>query len=168
MIVRTKFNTELNEIAKSLGIRSDFTYVGHARDGQNRYSGKLYPESDKFRRLGFHETTRGNRLRVNAVCAHGHYAFMKKLFDIDPEASVESSFTRQFHDKVTRVNLEAMHRENLYRNIGSMMEPAFYGELCVCSGLYPFSEKPRREKKTLEQTVKSISEDRERFGLEAL
>ena len=68
--------------------------------------------------------------RVWAVCYHGHAAFMQRVFDINPEATLISMMERfngraDFQDKACAV---ANH------NVGSAYQPADFGNACKCAG----------------------------------
>lgn len=66
--------------------------------------------------------------RVNAICYHGHYAVMERLFETAPEAILISAMVR--YDGVD--DFYAKAEEVGGRNVGSIMEPLLYFEACDC------------------------------------
>jgi hypothetical protein len=67
--------------------------------------------------------------RIASVCWHGHYAFMRYLLALSPEARIKSAFA-DYH------GLDEFLRdapETGYRNVGSLMYPLQMREACFCS-----------------------------------
>lgn len=69
-----------------------------------------------------------NGRRINAVCAHGHYAFMLTVFNLYPDARIQSSWAdyrgeRDFNAKAVLASS---------RNVGSAYRPVEFGDTCDC------------------------------------
>ena len=67
--------------------------------------------------------------RVNAVCFHGHYKFIRAIFKRSPEAYVHTCLA-------TYHGADSLRREAVKvaeTNIGSMLHPIRYGDACACS-----------------------------------
>jgi len=128
--------SELRDIASDVGvaIHSDFSRGGIRKDGRawrfrlaldstvpKRDSGYKYQRTSAS---GFHEGR-----RVAAVCWHGHRDYMRAIFARDPEARIKTSWA----DYKGSENFERDFPETGYRNVGSMMYPAFAKDICTCS-----------------------------------
>jgi hypothetical protein len=68
------------------------------------------------------------RRNVHAVCFHGHWHFMKRVFDLDPAAKFVTGLDTWdgLDDFMERAEHSGM------RNMGSMMYPEQYREQCDC------------------------------------
>lgn len=108
---------ELGEIAEELGIRL-YNYRTEGR----AHAFVLRPLGDRYRRF----SPRGRK--VWAVCWHGHRDFFKALFERDPDARVRS----QMATYNGREDFLAKHEATEWTNVGSLLYPAYYGELCEC------------------------------------
>lgn len=69
-----------------------------------------------------------NGRKLVACCFHGHYEFMRCIFDIAPNAVISSCKAtykgkEDFKNKFQSVG---------YDNCGSMMNPLSYGDACDC------------------------------------
>ena len=84
----------------------------------------------KYQRLGFHRNKDGNRRKLGSyvVCWHGHRDFMLALFDAKPDARLKSAMA----DYRGRADFLASYGNTEHRQVGSMMDPACYGDLCEC------------------------------------
>lgn len=87
----------------------------------------LRPLTDTFRATREADTKSGRR-RIWAVCWHGHYAFMRDVFEADPAAEIRSSMARYRG----RDEFFALAELSGDRNVGSMAAPARYGSACLC------------------------------------
>lgn len=77
---------------------------------------------------------RGNRdNRINAVCFHGHYAFMLALYDLAPDARIKSGLLGAA-DYTSRASLVRQADAIGDRNIGSQFSPLAYRDACDCFG----------------------------------
>ena len=97
------------------------------RDGTPIKTGRglrftLLPQGKRYQRRGF--TGR----RINALCWHGHYAFMAALFERVPSARIVSAMVR--YDG--KDEFEAFADRTGDRNIGSEREPLAYRDACDC------------------------------------
>ncbi len=68
--------------------------------------------------------------KVWAVCYHGHAAFMQRVFDINPDATIISAMERfdgvqDFREKACDVGDQ---------NVGSSYQPAYFSTACKCDG----------------------------------
>lgn len=127
MKIRTTLNRhDLSKVLEGVGVRGHVKGVKVRRDGRFIYDVRLFPIGEKYRRIG-----RSGR-RVNAVCFHGHYAFLEALLKKDPAAEVSSAMLprRRFY---TVKEVLRDHAENIaYTNVGSIYYPAYYVYLCDC------------------------------------
>lgn len=112
-------------VAQDLGFRLD-----NVRPSSNGFKCVLRPisgdKSTRFRRTSasiFH----GGR-RVNAVCYHGHYAWMKSLLLHNPHGRIKSSM----FDYKGLGEFNANAYDVGYRNIGSMYCPTSLSDACLC------------------------------------
>ena len=97
------------------------------RDGTPIRTGRglrftLLPQGKRYQRRGF--TGR----RINALCWHGHYAFMAALFERVPGARIVSAMVR--YDGKDEFGAFADRTGD--RNIGSEREPLAYRDACDC------------------------------------
>lgn len=80
-------------------------------------------------RLGFRRRKDGTRCRVpGAVCWHGHRAFMRALLEVAPHAVIVTGMAR--YDG--REHFEHAHWATAERNLGSVVDPVYYADLCDC------------------------------------
>ena len=118
------------------------------RDGTLAIRATLTPakpieESRKYRAMGtgyIHPRNGGQGhtfpKAVFAVCFHGHYAFMDKLFNAIPEAKLQSSMTRRVNVPwMTAANFKDTAHQIGQENFGSMVEPRAFDTKCECLGL---------------------------------
>lgn len=125
MVARNLVNPQsVVDAAEKVGVDAIVRSVRKQRDGRYAVRFVLRPNRSqrKFIRVGH-----TGRL-VWAVCLHGHYEFMKMLFNLEPSAFVESSMA----DRVDANNLESIYNSLYHFNIGSVMEPIYYGYACKC------------------------------------
>jgi hypothetical protein len=66
--------------------------------------------------------------RTVAACYHGHYEFMAALFRNRPNAKIRSAMAT--FDGVGEFNASANYLAG--RNVGSMMRPVAFGDMCEC------------------------------------
>ena len=129
---------ELRGIATEVGVRiyndNPWTTGGIRKDGRawnfrlaldtsvpKRDSGYKYQRTSSS---GFNPDR-----RVAAVCWHGHRDFMRAIFERDPNARIKTAWA----DYKGAENFERDFPETGYRNVGSMMYPAFAKDICTCS-----------------------------------
>ena len=98
------------------------------RDGTPIRSGRglrftlLPPQDKRYQRRG-----RGGQW-INALCWHGHYAFMAALFERVPTASLVTTMVR-YDGKAA---FDAFAERTGDRNIGSRVQPMSYRDACNC------------------------------------
>ena len=129
---------ELRGIATEVGVRiyndNPWTSGGIRKDGRawnfrlaldtsvpKRDSGYKYQRTSSS---GFNPDR-----RVAAVCWHGHRDYMRAIFERDPNARIKTAWA----DYKGAENFERDFPETGYRNVGSMMYPAFAKDICTCS-----------------------------------
>lgn len=123
MVVITKLSsTQLDSIAKSLNLQLYGLQSHRRRDGRWQHRFVLRPCGKEFRRRGFVRRT------IWAVCWHGHYDFLERLFASDPDAVVRSSLAT--YRGVGEFKLKAIATGD--RRVGSLLNPYLYRELCSC------------------------------------
>ncbi len=90
------------------------------------------PEALRYRKRSYHATVYGKGDGAfggsGAVCFHGHRKFMRRLFEVNPEAVVRTKLaaylgTEDFEEKWPAVG---------QRNVGSVAYPISYDESCDC------------------------------------
>lgn len=109
---------DLQSVATDTGVR---LYEVDERGKAVKFT--LRPEGETYRLIN---AVSGRR--INAVCFHGHYLFMKKLFDRCPDARIKSTMAdyrgwEEFRDKAGHA---------AYRNVGSQRFPVLYADACRC------------------------------------
>jgi hypothetical protein len=127
MIARRITFEQLRQAAVAVGLRVDAQPEN--RPGTSwRFT--LRTTSRHYGRRGFsRRRSDGERRRVGgAVCWHGHRDFMRRLFDLAPDAVIISSFIR--YDGAA--DFERKHLSTYDRNVGSQIDPVCYGDLCDC------------------------------------
>ena len=96
------------------------------------FNTKLYLDASdknrKYQRHGFTITSAGKYRRINAVCWHGYRDMMAALYELDPNARIKTSMA----DYRNKLDFENRYEETGYRNVGSIMEPRMYREMCGC------------------------------------
>ena len=128
---------EIREIAAEVGVKihSDWSGNGIRKDGR-AWSFRLALDSSvpkrgnagyKYQRTSASMWNEGRK--VAAVCWHGHRDFMRSVFTRDPEARIKTSWA----DYKGSDAFERDFPETGYRNVGSMMYPAFAKDICTCS-----------------------------------
>jgi hypothetical protein len=86
-----------------------------------------------YRRIGRGLNPRQKTRALNAICFHGHKAFMDLLFQRIPLAKIRSMFTDYFEEKwMTKENFKSMAFRIKSINVGSPMEPLEFGQQCEC------------------------------------
>lgn len=81
-------------------------------------------KSDTFRRV-----SQSTRRRINAVCYHGHLAFMTEFFRNNPDSLIKSAL--ESYDGLETFKSTALFVAD--RNIGNDFNPVAYDEACNCS-----------------------------------
>ena len=118
--------TDLESVAKEVGVRLlDLREEGVRA---KKINFMLRPIGEGYRKIAFHS---GKARRVNAVCFHGHKAFLQTLFLRCPGTAVTSSWYGNL--KVSAENLEEVAGRLEIENVGSRMFPVKYREACNCS-----------------------------------
>lgn len=115
-----------------------------------RYTGfMLRPKtgSDAFRKLNRHAYEQGwakAPRRTYAICYHGHFEFMRRLFEAHPDTVIRSSMQLagagrtvydgrdDFYDKAPELG---------HVNVGSRMMPIDYEDSCECGYCYCYGSK---------------------------
>ena len=128
--------SELREIAAEVGVKihSDWRGNGIRRDGR-AWRFRLALNSDLPKRDSGYKYQRTSssgfnpERRVAAVCWHGHRDYMRAVFSRDPDARIKTAFA----DYRGSEGFERDFPETGYRNVGSMMYPAFAKDICTCS-----------------------------------
>lgn len=119
MNVKGMSRSELESIASSLDVRL-YNFRGE-QDGSASFV--LRPnDPDRWRRRG--HTGR----RIWAVCYHGHYAFMRMVFERSPDAEIRTSMARY----VGRADFERKALGVGDRNIGNRWNPLSLNNACDC------------------------------------
>lgn len=67
--------------------------------------------------------------RVHAVCWHGHRDFMREVFRVNPDARIKTGWA----DYKGSEDFEDKFGATAYRNVGSMMYPAYAKDICKCA-----------------------------------
>jgi len=68
--------------------------------------------------------------RIWAVCFHGHYAFMRRVFELNPSAEIRTSMARY----LGQVDFERKALGVGERNIGNPYNPVSLEGACFCGG----------------------------------
>jgi hypothetical protein len=91
-----------------------------------------------WRRRGFSRRPSDGERRWTggAVCWHGHRAFMRAVYQLEPEAIIATSMARYTSAR----QFEATHESTGNRMVGSQADPVSFAELCDC----PDADSPRR------------------------
>lgn len=90
---------------------------------------------DVYRRIGQSANANGRRRRINAVCFHGHLAFMRALYALAPSAIIRSGLRLMGQNEVvyrSLADLEWIGPAVGEINIGSMAHPLALEDACVC------------------------------------
>ena len=133
----------LDSIASELGITvSEYSWLGQRVRGKfkgkaahklllrpDRSSGAA-PRDQRFRliRDNPYANSGDGRRAVWAVCWHGHFNFMAKVFELDPTATFQTGFDTW----AGQDDFFARAPASGTRNIGSMMYPLNYNGACDC------------------------------------
>lgn len=104
-------------------------YVERDRDDQGRLIGKRQLHPLKWHRRTASYGWGNSERRVSAVCWHGHYAFMRYLFALRPDARIKSAVA----DYRGLTDFLRSAGDTAHRNIGSSMYPLSMAEACFCS-----------------------------------
>lgn len=140
MIIKSSTVTldDIERIGDALGIETRGRHasgkpeaIGHDRSGRTRYVVRLRARSgsDMYRLIR-------PRRRTAATCYHGAGAFLERVFDIDPDAIVESGVGIVNGSELLvyngRADFHAVAAEIASRNIGSQVEPVRHDAACKC------------------------------------
>lgn len=88
-----------------------------------RLTGRILAKSS--REAGARRSWSGRR--TPAACWHAHRDVYRELFTRYPNATVQTTMARY-----TAENFEDVYPDTGYRNVGSMVAPAYMPELCDC------------------------------------
>ena len=112
-----------------------------------------------WQRRGFSFGRSEEPRRIASVCWHGHYAFMRFLFELRPEARVQSYMA----DYRGREEFLSEAPETAYRNIGSAYYPLCLCDACFCAehGREDISELDRAAKDWFAANYPALAEERE-------
>jgi len=87
----------------------------------------------QYRRIGKGLNPRQKTRALNAVCFHGHKAFMQALFQNIPKARIRSLMTDRVRTKwMDAENFKQVAQDIESVNVGSLMESTVYSETCEC------------------------------------
>jgi hypothetical protein len=126
---------DLHRLAWELDVTLYQATVGTIRSrgkfaGKREFSFLLRPgKTDRFRLIRDDSYTKSGRRRIWAVCWHGHWHFMRRVFALDPSATFKTAID-------TWAGLDdflARAEHSGQRNIGSIMYPSQYREACDCA-----------------------------------
>ena len=141
MLVRQTTADVIRQAARETGVRllsggGQSYQRGRGGDGELSPSGKGFRftirtqgRPPKYGRRGFIRNKAGDRCRIpGAVCWHGHRDFMRRLFQLAPDAILISAMAR--YDGAG--DFESRHGFTAYKQVGSQMDPVQFSELCDC------------------------------------
>lgn len=130
MIVRglTFAATMLHRAAAENGIRVEVSAPLNRKDTAYRFTLKLGPDKVYQRTSATQTTKAGEPRKVAAVCWHGHAAFFRRLFELEPTAIVTSS--RMGDIRYTADTFETVYPATDGWNIGSIFAPCVFRDAC--------------------------------------
>lgn len=145
MIVKGLNKLEMEQAAAEVGVRfgEGLTPLNDKRDRwrcrlatvQVPYTG---PRGGRHTKGKYErQSWRGRRL-TSCVCWHGYRDFMQEVFRVNPNAVIKTGFAKY----EGLAGFEENYRNTYYKNVGSMMSPAAYGDLCFCNDTYPTAKPP--------------------------
>lgn len=108
--------------------RQEDGYVERDRDEHGRLIGKRQLHPMMWHRRTASYAWGNSERRVAAVCWHGHYAFMRYLLALRPDARIRTSIG----DYRGLAGFLRDAPETAWRNIGSQMYPLTMAEACFC------------------------------------
>lgn len=127
MLIRNVTRAQLNE---AIAVNSNLAFNRCDPEGRGfRVTLRVKSSKGDFhRRAASNPFTEAQGRRMVAVCYHGHYAFMRRLFELAPDVVICSAMAtfngaKEFEEKAEEVE---------YRNIGSQAYPTYYGDACDC------------------------------------
>lgn len=130
MIVRGLTNgpNALHAAAADNGIRVEVSRALNLKQSAYRFTLKL-GESKVYHRVSATQTRKdGTPRKVAAVCWHGHAAFFRRLFELEPTAIVTSS--RMGDVRYTADTFELVYPATGEWNIGSHFAPCAFRDAC--------------------------------------
>ena len=93
------------------------------------YKVSLRPKTEQYRKYGMHSYYVGwasKPRRVWAICYHGHYHFMRVLFELNKKTRIRSSHA-------SFDTIEQLRSTDLaWKNIGSQIYPVYWEDSCMC------------------------------------
>ena len=131
MTIRGLTKKQLVKVAKSVGL--EYGWNNHrletlTKHGLTCRATLSLNGTKKYQRAGFMRNNDGSRRKIGSVCWHGHRDWMKAIFKINPDAIIISKLAR--YDGIDDFN--STFPDTYYTDVGSMMKPAYYGELFFC------------------------------------
>ena len=122
----TNFNTILNEIQLKLNIDIDYNAISN-----NCFRVKLNKrkENKNYQRTGFYNNKNGTPRKINAICWHGYRDFLSQLYSYNSGLRVVT-MTATYQNSM---DFYRNYVQTGYKNIGSMIEPKFYNDACLCN-----------------------------------
>lgn len=129
MIIRglTEGPAAIFTAAKRVGVEAQVSGLNN-KGTSYRFTLKLGPEK-LYQRTSPTQTNKdGEPRRIAAVCWHGHAAFFRELFKLEPTAVVSSS--RMGQVRYTADNFETTFGPTGDWNIGSMYNPCAFRDAC--------------------------------------
>lgn len=127
MLVRQTTPEVIRQAARDAGVSLD----NERPDGRGyRFVLRRDYGTTLYRRRAFHRRKDGKRAYATGgvICWHGHRAFMRRLFQLAPDAILISTMAR--YDGAG--DFESRHGFTAYKEVGSMADSAQYSELCDC------------------------------------
>lgn len=126
---------DLDNIANELGICaevSDVDGMKKRRNGsyQRKIRFRILPQkgSERYQKIKQTPYTKSGERKAYAVCWHGHRDFMFKLFELDPNARLQTAMA----DYRGMEGFRATYPETAHKNVGSMMFPVSAQDECHC------------------------------------
>jgi hypothetical protein len=83
--------------------------------------------------LSWSATSDGERRRTVVACWHAHADIMLELFERFPRATLRSALSTYRG----RDDFLAKSEDTYWRNVGSLMSPVSFGDLCECTDTGP-------------------------------
>ena len=131
MLIRHATLEDVQTAAESIGCRFEGTESGVRFP---RVNGRLMPPrgiENPYPRVSASYFGQGRR--VHAVCWHGFRDFYRALFELCPDATVQSVLTQRAGiDRYTAENFERVFPDTGCVNIGAPISPVHSSEACSC------------------------------------
>lgn len=128
MIVKNASNCNMLETLERINKKYEGNVIWNryeVKGSQIHFTLRVKDSKRPGHRLGYSRTSKGNRRRLTSACWHVHGDFFDALIEVNPEVVI-----RTMHGTIDKDGGNWQDKQ-----VGSMMDPVMYSQLCDCNGI---------------------------------